>query len=87
MNPARLYVMNQIMWLLLPTRCWGMKRLLFRWAGADVGEKVRIVSAVRIHMSGSVLIGSDTLIGHEVMILGGNAPIPLTAARQPAQGQ
>lgn len=60
-----------------PTRFYGLKRALYRLTGAEVADKVRIVSSVRILTTGSVVIGADTFIGHECLIVGGDAPIKI----------
>ena len=79
MNARRLYVVNLLMGLLPPTRCWAAKRWLLRWAGASVGQGVHVVSSVRIYTSGTLTIGDHTFIGHEVLIVGGAAPIAIGA--------
>jgi acetyltransferase-like isoleucine patch superfamily enzyme len=66
--------------VLPPTRCWALKRTLLRWAGAEIGECARVVSSVRIHTTGSLFIGRDAYIGHEVMIAGGDAAIRIGAS-------
>lgn len=61
------------------TRMYASKRVLWRWAGVQVGANVRIVSSVRIWTTGPVDIGDETFIGHEVMIVGGRAPVKIGA--------
>jgi maltose O-acetyltransferase len=75
MRPSRLFLVNGLMRFLPATRLWAFKRALLRWAGASVGANARIVSSVQIHMSGPLTIGEDAFIGHEVMIVGGGAPV------------
>ena len=75
MNSARLFLANKLMRLLPPSRCFGLKRSLLRFAGAQVGDNVRVVSSVEIYCSGSLSIGANTWIGHQVLIVGGDADI------------
>ncbi len=50
------------------TRGFGLKRALYRWAGAIIGNGVKINSSVRISGIGKLSIGENTWIGPEVMI-------------------
>ena len=69
MNSTKLYIAGGIAHLLPPTRCFGLKRNLYRWAGANIGKNVRIVSSAKIVGSGHLTIGENTWIGHDTMIL------------------
>lgn len=63
---------------LLPlSRCFSLKRGLLRWAGATVGKDVRCVSSALFALNGPLSIGSDTWIGHDVLVTGGNARIDI----------
>lgn len=65
-----------LLFLFIPaTRCFAFKRNLLRWAGASVGNNVNIVSSARFYTSGSLIIGDDTWVGHEVLIAGGSADV------------
>lgn len=75
MNSTRLFLMHLLMALMPPTRCFALKRKLLRYAGAKVGENVRVVSSARFYLTGRLLIGDDTWIGHEVLIVGGDAAV------------
>jgi acetyltransferase-like isoleucine patch superfamily enzyme len=79
MNPARLSIVNSLLNLNPPIRTWRMNRALLVWAGATIGDNVRIVSSARIHTAGTISIGSETWIGHEVMIVCGNASVYIGA--------
>ena len=79
MNSLRLYVVFMVMSLIPPTRAFALKRALLRWAGADVGKNVRIVSSARFYLGGKLSIGDDTWIGHEVLIVGGEADVAIGA--------
>ena len=74
-----LYLFALVSCRLPPTHFFGLKRLLLRWAGVDVGENVRCVSSATFFLSGPLSIGRDTWIGHEVLVIGGDAPVSLGA--------
>lgn len=42
-----------------------------------MGHNARIVSSVRIHIAGQLQIGDDAFLGHEVMIVGGDASVTI----------
>lgn len=75
MNTSKLFFYHILMSFMPPTRFFGLKRFLLRWCGAKVGENVRIVSSAKFNISGSLSIGSGTWIGHEVLIIGGEAEV------------
>jgi len=79
MRPLRLYLVSFIFPLIPSTRMFQLKRSMLRWCGAEIGDNVRISSSVRFQTNGPVIIGSDTWIGHQVFITGGNAPIEIGA--------
>lgn len=76
---VRRYVANVLAGLLPPTRFYRLKASIWRMAGVDVDRDARLVSSVRIWTSGPVSIGADTFLGHEVMIVGGDAPVRIGA--------
>lgn len=60
---------NNLVFPSLPeTRCFGLKRALWRMAGAKVGKGVRISSSAKIVCSGQLEIGDDTWIGPQVLL-------------------
>lgn len=60
---------NNILFPLLPeTRCFGLKRAMWRLVGAKVGKGVRISSSARIVCSGQLEIGENTWIGAQVLL-------------------
>ena len=69
MNSFKLYIVGKIMSCLPDTRCFGIKRSLYRWAGAQIGFNVRICSSVKILGSDNLIIGDDTWIGHQSIII------------------
>lgn len=79
MRSTRLYLLHIAFRLLPPTRCFHLKRVLLRWAGAKVGENVRIASSARFFLTGQLIIGDGTWIGHEVLIAGGDANVTIGA--------
>ena len=68
MNTCRAIIVRGIMCLLPETRCFALKRILWRWVGAKIGNNVRICSSAFILGSGELVIGDETWIGHQVLI-------------------
>lgn len=64
----RLYLANIIMHILPETRCFGIKRLLLRLSGVEIGKNVRICSSAHIIGSGILFIGDNTFIGPHTFI-------------------
>lgn len=77
MNPLRAYIFHKLIALLPSTRLFGIKLFLLRWAGAKVGSNVRIVSSAQFLTSGPIAIGDNTWIGHESLVIGGQAPVTI----------
>lgn len=75
MNSFRLYLVGHIVRILPDTRCFGLKRTLYRWCGVKVGKNVRICSSVVITGDGELSIGDNTWIGHQSFILSSNKVI------------
>lgn len=60
---------NNLFFPLFPeTRCFGLKRAMWRLAGAKVGMGVRISSSVKIVCSGQLEIGEGTWLGSQVLL-------------------
>lgn len=59
---------NTFIPLLPETRFFGLKRGLWRLAGAEVGDGVRICSSVTILGAGELRIGPNTWIGPHVLL-------------------
>lgn len=68
MNSLRLYLVGCFVHHLPETRAFGLKRSLYRWAGAKIGNNVRICSSVKIMGVGQLEIGENTWIGPETFI-------------------
>lgn len=79
MLSLRRYLANAITGVLPPTRLYRLKVAIWRAAGVDAARSARLVSSVRIWTSGPVSIGADTFLGHDVMIVGGDAPVQIGA--------
>lgn len=60
-----------------PTRFFGAKRTVLRWAGAKIDENVRCVSSATFLLGGPLAIKRDTWIGHDVLIVGGDAAVTI----------
>lgn len=69
MNSLRLFVIRKILDFVPETRAFGMKRILYRWAGAIIGEGVRINSSAKITGVGKLSIGANTWIGPNTTIM------------------
>lgn len=68
MSPSRLWVYRRLTGWLPESRGFRFKRALLRWAGAKVGDNVRIYSSVTILGTGTLEIGDDVHIGSGVFI-------------------
>lgn len=69
LNPRKLYVYRLLTALMPETSCFGLKRKLLSWAGAQVGKDVRICSSANILGAGELSIGEGTWIGQRVLIV------------------
>lgn len=79
MYSVRAYLVHCLLTVFPATRLYEIKCRLFRWAGAILGENVRIVSSARILTGGCVSIGPETFIGHDCLIVGGDASVDIGA--------
>ena len=69
MNSFLLYVFGLLIHILPPTRFWGLKRTLYRMAGANIGNNVCINSNVKIYGNNKLVVGDNTWIGPDVLII------------------
>ena len=69
LSPKMLYIYRLLTALMPETSCFGLKRRLLRWAGAVVGDGVRICSSASIMGCGELIIGSNTWIGQHCLIM------------------
>jgi putative colanic acid biosynthesis acetyltransferase WcaF len=59
----------RVLLLFIPeTRCWGLKRFLYRSVGCQIGQNVRICSSAKIFALGEIIIGDDVWIGQEAVL-------------------
>lgn len=72
MKTGCLYVVSWICRFLPETRCFGIKRTLYRWCGAKIGKNVRICSSATICGPGTLEIGDDVWIGFQTMLSTGD---------------
>ena len=77
MNSKKLFLYHLLMLFIPATKLFNLKSTLLRWCGADIGKNVRIVSSAKFYLNGKLIVGDNTWIGHEVLIVGGNAPIKI----------
>lgn len=70
LKPARLFLISFIWKLLPPSRCFKLKAATLRWAGAVVGNNVRIMSSAKFLGDFELIIGDNVFIGHEALIFG-----------------
>lgn len=68
MKNLRLWLISKIFKLFPPTRFYRLKAWLLTWAGIEVSKNVRIVSSVCIVGKGSLKIGEQTFLGHQVFV-------------------
>lgn len=68
MNSIITHFNNLLLPLLPETRCFGLKRAMWRLAGAKVGRGVRISSSVKIVCNGLLEIGEGTWLGSQVLL-------------------
>lgn len=78
MNSSLLSFINRIVHCLPSTRCFAIKRSLYRICGIKIGKNVRICSSVSILGDSSLSIGENSWIGHETLILA-SAPVVIGA--------
>lgn len=64
-----LYLITKIVHLLPSTRCWAIKRFLYRLCGVCIQPGVKICSNVTIIGNANIKIGANTWIGHKTLIL------------------
>ncbi|TAK53557.1 MAG: transferase [Gammaproteobacteria bacterium] len=75
MNTSRLFLTYCLFGLIPLTRGFWLKRVLLRWSGASIGSNVRIASSARFQLTGRLTVGDDTWIGHDVLVIGGDADV------------
>lgn len=68
MNSIYTHINNLLLPFLPETRCFALKRFLWRLTGAKVGKNVRISSSMKIVCNGQLEIGDNTWIGSDVLL-------------------
>jgi maltose O-acetyltransferase len=58
---------------------YALRAKLWRCAGIDIDRTARLTASVRIMGRFPLRIGADTFVGHETLIVGGDAPINIGA--------
>lgn len=79
MHAFRRYVVWQVTRFLPLTKLFSVKAWLYRWCGVQISENVRISSTAQFLTGGKVIIGENTWVGHEVLLIGGAADIRIGA--------
>lgn len=77
MSSVRVFLVHMIMMIMPPTRLFLIKRLLLSWAGVRTGQDVKIVSSARFYLSGALVVGDGAWIGHDFLLVGGDAPVTI----------
>ena len=67
--PWRLHIVRFLISFIPETRGFGLKRMLYRWSGIKIGSQVKICSSVKFLGHGELVIGDNTWIGHETLIV------------------
>ena len=75
LNPKKLYLVNNLISFIPPSKGYKLKSKLFRWAGVCIGNNVRIISSAKIWGTGNLIIGDNTFIGHYSKILMGGSEV------------
>lgn len=50
---------------------------MLRMCGASIGRDVRICSSARFSLSGPLSVGDGTWLGHDLLLVGGDAPVSI----------
>jgi acetyltransferase-like isoleucine patch superfamily enzyme len=69
MRTSLLYLYNFINIFLPDTKFFKFKVFILKLAGATLGQNVRICSSAKILGNGKLIIGDNTWIGHECLII------------------
>jgi acetyltransferase-like isoleucine patch superfamily enzyme len=77
MKTGRFHFAQFAMRLIPLTRGFAFKRVLLRWCGIQIEDRVSCTSTVRFFTGGAVRIGAASWIGPETLFIGGTAPIEI----------
>jgi hypothetical protein len=78
---GQLYVVQCEFAVLPASRCFALQSSLLRWAGANVGANVHLVSSAPVDTIGGLTIGQGQRVRHESLIVGpmGMGPLVRTS--------
>ena len=69
MTGLKRYLTEFILKFIPETRCFRLKRALYRFVGIKIGKNVRMCSSARFMGAGRIEIGCNTWVGHQVLII------------------
>jgi acetyltransferase-like isoleucine patch superfamily enzyme len=75
MKSNLIYIINFILCFLPDTRCFALKRSLYRFAGVKSGEQCTYLFISKILGNGCLTIGDNTWIGHKTLIISSSSII------------
>jgi maltose O-acetyltransferase len=76
-NTTKLYFSYLIFSCLPLTRLFKLKTFLLNWSGAKLGNNVRVASTARFYITGNLTIGDNTWVGHDALVIGGDADVSI----------
>lgn len=65
----RMYLVNILMALLPNSGLQGLKSILYRWAGVQVGNGVEFFQGIKIQGIGELDIADNAFVGHDVLFM------------------
>ena len=71
MNGLKSYLIRILLLFIPETRCWGLKRFLYRSIGCCIGKNVKICSSAKIYAIGYISLGNNVWIGQEAVLSSG----------------
>lgn len=71
----RRWFISKIMSALPLTRFYAFKRVLLKFANVHTSKNVRVVSSAKFYGIGDIIIGNNSFIGHEVLIVAAMEPV------------
>lgn len=66
---SRIFFVNHIMSMLPSTRMQRVKKMLYTWAGVEIGKNVELFQGIKVYGNGRLIIGDGSFIGHNVTIM------------------
>lgn len=71
----RRWIVSRVFSFIPLTRFYSLKRLLLNFADVVTSGNVRVISSARFYGTGAIIIGKDSFIGHEVLIIAAQEPV------------